>query len=731
MTPGGAFALLQWTSIDGRSWLEACDTAMVDRGRVAPIGGPYDVTVDEDSTEWVVGFTSAAVEGIRGEYVAKYRIPDGWDRFSSGDPTGADTLCVWEDRVGGGNLSGRALGTGFVIASASGDPNESEPVRRPFTDEVVKIYLDSGPGAPRLERLADTRSNEYVAASPSCAFRPALGQAARPNATVSRDGTRVLWGSTWGRECRAEAYVQDIANKRRNSVLWGLPANTWVKLQPKSFRFDGSRETNDMFPMMQYGRAVFAPEYGSIISWGGGGHGASRQGNDVWMYDTARNEWHQVTPGDPVSDYPNPGLPVPLLGDYCHNDSSYAEYWSYCEPTGQGAIGSTRSGAPWSSEIYSQRAWDSLNRRFVMFGPNYIFGEMSEPLAWFAARASYYFDPHLRAWRFIANDPHLYHQGGAMAFDPVNNRMVAMNHDWWHHPGYNSSQGQFNQRWWLDVTTYTWTEKPSGQAPNMFDSDLAYDPAHRRMLRPGGDFPVDNQLWSYDPSLDTWIQLAPEPDPTWGYPPEAAPSAAVSSRDQVMIVWGFGGDGTCLSTWAYDTNLNYWRKMNAAGDPIGDAPQNDRTHAWASLVYDPTNNVFFLLKPNPAGAANDIGGWSNSLIGEIWAYKYAAETSISGAPASGAHGPPAHLAQNAPNPFNPVTWIAFSLSRPTRVKLTVLDVQGRTVAKLVARRVEAGETRIAWDGTNDRGQAAASGVYWYELRTESGFRTARKMVLLR
>lgn len=726
ISPRGAFALVQWSGAgpNPQPMLQAFDSSMVNLGRTAPGSGPLDVTVDADGSEWVVRFASGAQGGIQGDYVVKYRLPDGWDRLEGGDGTAGDTLCTWPHQVGGGQISGRAFDVGFVIVSADGAPPFATSARKPFTHEVVKVYLDSSPGAPHLERLADTRSDALFA-SGSCAAEVAA--AARPTATVSRDGTRVLWGSTWDRACRADAYVMDICNRSPNRTLRDLPVNTWVKLSPASYRFDGTREAGDRFPMMQFGRAVFAPEYGSILSWGGGGHGQSRIGNDVWMYDTARNEWRQMTPGDPLSSYPNPGAATPLLGDYCHNDSSFALFWSACTPTSNLPIGSTASGAPWTSEIYGQRAWDPYNRRFVLYGPNYITGLMKEPEAWFAARASFAYDPFQRHWRFIANDPHLYHQGGTMAYDPIHRRLVAVNHDWWHHAGYNSSQDHYNFRWWLDVRTDLWTEKPSVFAPNMFDSDLVYDAATGLMFRQGGDFPTENELWSYDPEGDQWEQRSPIPDPTFGLPPPAAPSAA-TNRNGIMLVWGFGGDGACVPTWAYDTRLNSWTKMEAVNDPIGDAPANDRTHAWPSLVYDPTNDVFFLLKPHPTEPQTDIGYWSNSLVGEIWAYRYNAPAVVSGTD-PGPGSPRPMLSQNLPNPFRGTTSIRFRLDKPARASLRIFDVQGRVVATLADKTMD-GPNELRWNGKDSRGRDAASGIYWYEL--EAGpVRMARKMVLLR
>jgi len=75
------------------------------------------------------------------------------------------------------------------------------------------------------------------------------------------------------------------------------------------------------------------------------------------------------------------------------------------------------------------------------------------------------------------------------------------------------------------------------------------------------------------------------------------------------------------------------------------------------------------------------------------------------------------LAQNAPNPFNPQTEIAFSLAGPEPVKLAVYDMQGRLVRTLVDELRTAGEHSVIWDGTDDRGQRVASGSYLYRLQT--------------
>ncbi|HET9252397.1 MAG TPA: C25 family cysteine peptidase [Candidatus Eisenbacteria bacterium] len=99
-----------------------------------------------------------------------------------------------------------------------------------------------------------------------------------------------------------------------------------------------------------------------------------------------------------------------------------------------------------------------------------------------------------------------------------------------------------------------------------------------------------------------------------------------------------------------------------------------------------------------------------------------------------APAPPARAAleQNRPNPFNPSTTIGYVVpgSAPVKVTIRIVTVAGRHVRTLVSRNDEPGYHEARWDGTDDHGRPAASGVYLY--RAEIGAATlTRKMALLR
>ncbi len=83
-----------------------------------------------------------------------------------------------------------------------------------------------------------------------------------------------------------------------------------------------------------------------------------------------------------------------------------------------------------------------------------------------------------------------------------------------------------------------------------------------------------------------------------------------------------------------------------------------------------------------------------------------------------------------PNPFNPVTTLAYVVPAAGRVELRIHDLRNRLVRTLVAGSEDAGTRTVVWRGDDDAGHAVASGVYLAVLTTAGG-RTAAKLALIR
>ena len=84
------------------------------------------------------------------------------------------------------------------------------------------------------------------------------------------------------------------------------------------------------------------------------------------------------------------------------------------------------------------------------------------------------------------------------------------------------------------------------------------------------------------------------------------------------------------------------------------------------------------------------------------------------------------LSQNYPNPLalNTATMIEFELSKPEHVVVTLYDMSGREVGKLLDRQMNAGKWRVPFDG-----KGLSAGAYFYQLKA-GAFSAAKKMIVV-
>ncbi|MGB2768309.1 MAG: FlgD immunoglobulin-like domain containing protein [Candidatus Zixiibacteriota bacterium] len=87
-------------------------------------------------------------------------------------------------------------------------------------------------------------------------------------------------------------------------------------------------------------------------------------------------------------------------------------------------------------------------------------------------------------------------------------------------------------------------------------------------------------------------------------------------------------------------------------------------------------------------------------------------------------------AQSYPNPFNPETQIAYTLSVSENVRIQIYNVAGQLIRSYDLGYQPAGTYSVSWDGRNESGDITASGVYLY--RIEAGpYEATNSMVLLK
>ncbi len=92
------------------------------------------------------------------------------------------------------------------------------------------------------------------------------------------------------------------------------------------------------------------------------------------------------------------------------------------------------------------------------------------------------------------------------------------------------------------------------------------------------------------------------------------------------------------------------------------------------------------------------------------------------------------LSQNYPNPFNSNTIIKFEITgsagEAVWADLRVYNILGEKVKTLFEETKYPGRYSITWDGTDDRGEKVASGVYLYRL-SAGRYSESKKMTLLK
>ncbi len=146
---------------------------------------------------------------------------------------------------------------------------------------------------------------------------------------------------------------------------------------------------------------------------------------------------------------------------------------------------------------------------------------------------------------------------------------------------------------------------------------------------------------------------------------------------------------------------------------------------WQVTFSDPESG-----NPNPpkTGDAFRISTWKPYSSGDVFEFRAPMPASVE---ESATRQPQSFfLFQNFPNPFNSTTRIQYELPGNALVKLTIYNIMGQEVIKLVEEKQAAGYKSIVWDGKNSRGDFVNSGLYMCCLEY-SGKRISKKLVLLK
>ncbi len=234
-----------------------------------------------------------------------------------------------------------------------------------------------------------------------------------------------------------------------------------------------------------------------------------------------------------------------------------------------------------------------------------------------------------------------------------------------------------------------------------------------------------------------------------------------------------GADGPFLSAFVVAAHtadpLTHWHSFLKAGYSIDNliptAPANlaaaedagEVVLSWDESV-DSDFNYFAVVRGSEAGfspeGAEEVGTTTGTEFidsavaeGETWYYRVVAfdfsknqgifsdevditllVTSVSDA--DGALPKAFALEQNYPNPFNPQTSIRFDMPKNAQVSIKIYNMMGQEVRTLVNEFKAAGTHEAVWDGRDNSGVKASSGLYIYSLRAGE-FTANRRMTLVK
>jgi flagellar hook capping protein FlgD len=229
----------------------------------------------------------------------------------------------------------------------------------------------------------------------------------------------------------------------------------------------------------------------------------------------------------------------------------------------------------------------------------------------------------------------------------------------------------------------------------------------------------------------------------WGSNPAGTLSMANNGECVGLVTWDGAGDRVADLDWVCwlttnaipnkdvdyplgidgpdaDFDPTFFVEDRANGIAAPDAPQGSSIHRTSVAE---TGEV--TTGGNGAGGHDETSeDWSTWVIGDISPGRV--EFAIVAVPI-GSPGATAELAlgPGAPSPFRREVRLAFVMPRAGHARLSIHDLQGRSIATLVDGPADAGTHRVTWDGRDRAGREAQTGIYFARFECDGQVRSRR------
>lgn len=435
------------------------------------------------------------------------------------------------------------------------------------------------------------------------------------------------------------------------------------------------------------------------------------------------------------------------------------ELWQWTNTAGWSQV--TTTGLTISGRTYAGFVFDSQRNRMLLIGGTRWDGT-AENDVWALSLTG---TPTWSSVAFDGSPPA--RKDFSLIYDPVRDRVIRFS---------GSSGGPpVSDTWQLSLSgTPTWTQMPTNGGPSgRVGSVAVYDPVRDRMIVHGGAagpvFTIMGDTWALPLSgTPTWTQISASGGPT-AYRAEGTYDPL---RDRMAVLGGLGGGGAGALDQTSFLSLKtspFWSPLPAgavslgrriglaaAYDPVddlilacgagtgagevGDTRRLDCAGGWwlqtaassgsvqvipSKVCYTPGEQVTLVASPangnmfdhwlgDASGNANPLGETMNASK-TIYAQMAPRTTDVE-------ERPLAFALRVSPNPSaGPVT-IEYALPGEARVRLSVFDVGGRELARLVDGMRPGGRHVASW-------RSARSGIYLVRYRTPAGTSTRRLALL--
>ena len=274
----------------------------------------------------------------------------------------------------------------------------------------------------------------------------------------------------------------------------------------------------------------------------------------------------------------------------------------------------------------------------------------------------------------------------------------------------------------------TWSD-PAG---NAFPTKPSYTITG---LEEGEEYKVKVRA-SYSGTAGDWsgqvtitVAESPPNDPPANDPPPSntvvlEPDASRGSRDIGTITLVSAQAGTIQASWEApsETPTDYrisWAKVAESfltwNDPAGNAFPTEASYTITGLNGGEAYKVKIRARYN--GSSGDWSGQATITVIASPSSKPVTPSLTFG------------LEANYPNPFNPETQIAYTLSATGPVELAIYNVLGQRIRTLVQDIQAPGRYQVRWNGRNDEGSAVASGIYLSRLSSAQAVQVRRLLLL--